>query len=154
MTISRRGGLVLAACPQEKGQPEIGFLQGGTVKIWKNLLWIISLIAFGFKSNWRLELPLKRWFAGILFLAGGWGVKNLWLKIGGKVPTQMDLMPEKCHLRGIYWITSLVLLRHLVFVFNAFPDHQKKEQLKYRFIFLASDWVTHWEDIQGRLSRG
>lgn len=50
MTVS--GGAVgFAACWQEKGQPENGFLQGGTVKIWKNLPWITSLIAFGLKSN-------------------------------------------------------------------------------------------------------
>lgn len=108
---------------------------GDTVKIWKNLLWIISLIAFGLKSNWRLELPLKCGFSilGYFFLGGG--LRRFWSKIGGKVTTQMDLTPEKCHLMGIYWIN--VPPEVSCFCFSHFSRSPEEKPTEIRIHFLG-----------------
>lgn len=72
MTVSG-GQLDLQHVRRRKASLKLISCRGGTLKIWKNLLWITSLIAFGLKSNGRLELPLKRGFTilGYFFWGGG-----------------------------------------------------------------------------------
>lgn len=88
---------------------------GDTVK-WDKLLWIIILIIFGLKSNWRFTSGVTNKdgfpFSWVTFLGGS----RRFLSINGrKAEAEMGLTPTMCHLMGTEWITLLQMC--LVFVF-------------------------------------